>query len=96
MKLLWNAELKLNTVHVDDLCKAIWFVCGRDDTLNEVFNVVDDGNTSQGVVSDLVSELFNISHDYWGNTLSNIVKVKTNYSFGCVQFLMFLLFCFSG
>lgn len=75
MKLLWNADLKLNTVHVDDLCRAIWHVCGRDDTLNEVYNVVDDGNSTQGVVSQLVSELFNISHDYWGSTLSNIVKV---------------------
>lgn len=36
MKLLWNADLKLNTIHVEDFCRAIWFTCNRDDTLGEV------------------------------------------------------------
>lgn len=74
MKLLWNADLKLNTVHVDDLCKAIWHVCGREDTLSQIYNVVDDGNTTQGLISEIVSNLFQINHDYWGNALSTIVK----------------------
>lgn len=76
MKLLWNADLKLNTVHVDDLCKAIWHVCGREDTLSQIYNVVDDGNTTQGLISEIVSNLFHINHDYWGNALSTIVKVS--------------------
>lgn len=38
MKLLWNADLKLNTVHVEDVCRAIWLVCGRDDTVGQVCN----------------------------------------------------------
>lgn len=36
MKLLWNADMKLNTVHVIDVCTAIWFVCNRDDTVGQV------------------------------------------------------------
>lgn len=36
MKLLWNSNLSLNTVYVEDLCKAIWFVCNRDDTIGQV------------------------------------------------------------
>lgn len=36
MKLLWDPNLHLNTVHVTDVCRAIWFVCGRDDTLGQV------------------------------------------------------------
>lgn len=36
MRLLWNADLKLNTVHVEDLCRSIWFVCNREDTLKQV------------------------------------------------------------
>lgn len=78
MKLLWNADLKLNTVHVKDLCRAMWFVCSRDDTLNQIYNVVDDGDTTQGVVTEIVSDMFKINFDYYGNTLSNIVKVSKN------------------
>lgn len=37
MKLLWNADLKLNTIHVSDLCQAIWLVVTRGDTLGQVF-----------------------------------------------------------
>lgn len=36
MKLLWNSDLKINTVHVLDVCRAIWFVCTRDDTIGQV------------------------------------------------------------
>lgn len=38
MKLLWNADMKVNTVHVSDVCSAIWFVCNRDDTIGQVSN----------------------------------------------------------
>ena len=37
MKLLWNSDLKINTIHVVDVCRAIWFICTRDDTLGQVF-----------------------------------------------------------
>lgn len=40
MKLLWNQDLYLNTVHVDDVCRAVWFVCGRDDTVGQVNETV--------------------------------------------------------
>lgn len=39
MKLLWNADMKLNSVHVSDVCSAIWFVCNRDDTIGQVSNI---------------------------------------------------------
>ncbi|KAJ8943667.1 hypothetical protein NQ314_009690 [Rhamnusium bicolor] len=42
MKLLWNAELKINTVHVSDVCRAIWFVSSRDDTIGQIIGRVLD------------------------------------------------------
>lgn len=36
MKLLWNCDLKTNTVHVQDVCRAIWFVSQRTDTIGQV------------------------------------------------------------
>ncbi|XP_066994011.2 uncharacterized protein [Anabrus simplex] len=74
MKLLWNKELKMNTVHVVDLCRAIWFLALRDDTRGQIYHIVDQGDTTQGIVSSLVSDIFNINHDYWGTTLSKICK----------------------
>lgn len=36
MKLLWNSNLSLNTVYVNDVCRAIWFICNREDTIRQV------------------------------------------------------------
>lgn len=75
MKLLWTKDLKMNTVHVNDVCRAIWFVISREDTKFNIYNIVDDSNSTQGSISSLVSEIFNINHDYWGTAISSIAKV---------------------
>lgn len=41
-----------------------------------IYNLVDGNNTKQGDITNIVSDIFNINHDYWGNTLSNIAKVS--------------------
>ena len=79
MKLLWTRDLKMNTVHVEDVCRAIWHVLSREDTKREIYNVVDNNDTTQGVISSLVSDIFNINHDYWGSTVSTIAKVTIKY-----------------
>ncbi|XP_076655053.1 uncharacterized protein LOC143360251 [Halictus rubicundus] len=74
MKLLWGPDLHMNTVHVRDVARAIWHVANRPDTLGQTYNVVDEGDSTQGSISAIVSELFNINHDYWGYTLSTLAK----------------------
>ncbi|KAF7414596.1 hypothetical protein HZH68_003085 [Vespula germanica] len=74
MKLLWGPDLRMNTVHVRDMARAIWHVANRSDTIGQIYNVVDEGNSTQGSISAIVSELFNINHDYWGTTLSTLAK----------------------
>ena len=76
MKLLWGPELRMNTVHVRDVARAIWCVATRSETVGQIYNLVDEGNSTQGSISAIVSELFNINHDYWGSTLSSIAKVN--------------------
>lgn len=77
MKLLWYREQKMNTVHVKDLVKAIWFVCTHPNIRNgEVFNVVDKGDTTQGTITDIISSIFNIKSDYYGKAFS-LLAVKT-------------------
>jgi len=41
----------------------------------KVFNVVDSGNTTQGAISSIVSDIFNVNHDYWGTTFTTVAKV---------------------
>ncbi|CAG9120794.1 unnamed protein product [Plutella xylostella] len=74
MKLLWTADLKLNTVHVTDLCRAIWHVGTRSDTVGKIYNVVDEANSSQGSLAEIVSEIFKINHDYYGTAISTLAK----------------------
>ncbi|KAJ8917198.1 hypothetical protein NQ315_012690 [Exocentrus adspersus] len=75
MKLLWNAELRINTVHVRDVCGAIWFVCNRDDTVGQIYNVVDDVDSTQGSITNVLAELFNVKVDYYGNLVSAVVDL---------------------
>lgn len=77
MKLLWGPELKMNTVHVRDVARAIWYVATKPEAVGQIYNLVDEGNSTQGSISSIISELFNINHDYWGTALSSLAKVHT-------------------
>lgn len=80
MKLLWTKDLKMNTVNVLDVCRAIWFVCNRNDIVSgEMFHIVDNSKSTQGSITELISDIFNIKYDYWGKTMS-LVACKTNVS----------------
>ncbi|XP_011502100.1 PREDICTED: uncharacterized protein LOC105365589 [Ceratosolen solmsi marchali] len=78
MKLLWGPELRMNTVHVRDVARAIWHIATRPETVGQIYNLVDEGNSTQGSISAIVSELFNINHDYWGTALSSLAKMDMN------------------
>lgn len=75
MKLLWGPDLHMNTVHVRDVARAIWHVVNSPNTIGKTYNVVDEDDSTQGSISAIVSELFNINHDYWGTALSTLAKV---------------------
>lgn len=90
------------TVHVLDMCRAIWHACLHGKS-GEIYHIVDKGNTSkyflsievdselimfgckinlfsfysaQGKISEIVSDIFNINHDYFGTAMSTLAKVK--------------------
>jgi nucleoside-diphosphate-sugar epimerase len=70
MKLLWNAKLKQNTVHILDMCGAIVHVRPMDS--GAVFNVADDANTDQGAINKLLERMFRIKTGFHGKTLSKL------------------------
>ncbi|CAH0394943.1 unnamed protein product [Bemisia tabaci] len=75
MRLLWDKDLRMNTIHVKDLCEAIWFLMKLKEAHGEVYNAVDDGNTTQGRVTDLIASIFNISYDFCGKVMSTLTTV---------------------
>ncbi|GBP21577.1 hypothetical protein EVAR_9762_1 [Eumeta japonica] len=74
MKLLWTADLKLNTIHVSDLCRAIWLVGTSPNTIGKIYNIADENDSTQGSLAELISDIFNIKHDYYGTAMSTLAK----------------------
>ena len=76
LKYLWSADLRTNTVHVDDAVRACWAAAEwraahPGETHDAaVFNIVDPGHTSQGTMTTIIKDLFGISTGFQ-NTLIN-------------------------
>ena len=80
----------MNTVHVTDVCHAIWHLSEHGVT-GSVHNLADKGDMSespcsllsnntiitvgQGKITSLISQIFNMNYDYFGTVLSNLAKV---------------------
>jgi len=71
-KNLWTKDLALNTVHVDDVCGAIW--AAREWKNGTTYNVVDKSETDQGVLNEFLEQIFGIKTGFWGQVASNLAK----------------------
>ena len=65
MQLLWDGDLKLNTVHVEDVVRAMWHLKDTGKS-GEIYNLSDSGDTTQGAITKIVSELFGIKYEFLG------------------------------
>ncbi|GAB5365698.1 hypothetical protein AAMO2058_001080200 [Amorphochlora amoebiformis] len=65
MKFLWDASLKMNTVHVDDVVSAIWLSVTTIQP-GKIYNLADKGNSDQGLVNGLIGKIFGIKTDFHG------------------------------
>ncbi|KAI4459873.1 bifunctional polymyxin resistance protein arna [Holotrichia oblita] len=43
--------------------------------IGAVYNVVDDNSSTQGTISDIIADIFNIKVDYYGNLVSTVVDL---------------------
>lgn len=80
MKLLWTGDLRINTVHVDDVVRAIWHLCSSKNAQVQkrgaVFNVADKSDTSQESFNKILEQLFGIDSGFFGTIISNVAKLK--------------------
>ena len=87
MKWLWGPSLRVNTVHVDDVCTAAWSLAqwsarnppsptasSASLLSDRAFNIVDDGDTSQQTLTSLVHSIFDIKTGFLGTVISHIAK----------------------
>jgi nucleoside-diphosphate-sugar epimerase len=76
MKFLWNGELKLNTVHVRDVCAAMVHCAGPAVPPGAVYNLADKNDTDQEKMCKLLEPIFGISTGFVGTLLSSMAKVN--------------------
>lgn len=76
MQLLWDKSLSVNTVHVFDLCRALWHLAAAGKTgPGSVYNVVDPGDTTQEKLAGVLSEVFKIKTGFHGMLVSGAASM---------------------
>ncbi|KAL5037333.1 hypothetical protein RTP6_004784 [Batrachochytrium dendrobatidis] len=85
MTLLWTKDLKLNTVHVRDVARALWHMAAtKDDKGGRVgdvvpgttYNIVDKNDTDQGIVNKHIESIFGIKTGFQGTMISQFAKLN--------------------
>ena len=87
MKWLWSKDLRVNTVHVSDVCRAAWSAaswCAANPPgatssalLSErAFNIADEGDTSQGTLATIFGSIFGIQTGFQGTLISSFARLN--------------------
>jgi len=75
MKFLWSEDLKINSVHVRDVSKALWIVSQKGQ-LGAIYNLADKGDLDQGKFNKVIEKVFKIETGFLGSMMSNLAKVN--------------------
>lgn len=73
MEFLWGADLKLNTVHVFDVARAIYFAAKKIEA-GSTFNLADKADTDQGKLNGFLGAIFGIETGFHGSVVSNLAR----------------------
>jgi hypothetical protein len=81
--------LKMNTVHVEDVTRALWFLSTHGES-GSVYNLADSGDTTQGRLCEITSGLFGVKHSYlgWMKTMA-MKKMEKKLKSGYLSFYFF-------
>jgi len=72
MELLWDDDLQINTVHVDDVARALWHL-SKNGKPGEIYNLADSYGSDQGKICKLLEEMFGIKSGFKGNIQSKVL-----------------------
>jgi len=65
MECLYTKDLRLNTVHADDVAKALHFLCTKGEK-GQIYNLADKNDTDCGKINDLLEAVFGIKTTFLG------------------------------
>ena len=75
MEFLWTPDLRVHTVHVQDVAVALWtLLCAG--APGEVYNCADEGDTNQGKINAILESIFRIQTGFVGTIMSTMAKLK--------------------
>jgi len=75
MKFLWTGDLKMSTVHVRDVCSALWHL-SQNAELGTTWNLADKNETNQEKINTILEKLFNIKTGFLGSLISKAASLK--------------------
>lgn len=75
MDMLWNADMKMNTVHVRDVAKATVLLCEKG-KVGSVFNLCDKNDTTQGKFNAILEDIYGIKTGYFGTIMSQLASLN--------------------
>lgn len=75
MEFLWTKDLRVNTVHVRDVARAIWHVA-MNGKKGAIYNLADKGDTDQEVLAKIIEEIFAIKTGFVGSIKSNLARLN--------------------
>ncbi|KZM27223.1 catalytic [Ascochyta rabiei] len=85
MRWLWKEDLRTNTVHVDDVVRALWTAAEwyvRQPSPKKpapIYNIVDHGDTTQGAVAKIMHDVFNIETGFHGTLISAFARLNMDH-----------------
>lgn len=87
MKFLWvrhhlvpynfikTGDLKINTVHVSDVCRAMWHAATTL-PVGALYNLADKNETDQESVNKILETIFGINTGFVGTIMSNMARAN--------------------
>jgi len=73
MKFLWSEDLRLNTVHVADVCKALWHcVSSPKVPPGSTWNLADKNDTNQEKINKHLEAIYGIKTGFLGSIASSV------------------------
>jgi nucleoside-diphosphate-sugar epimerase len=80
MKFLWGGSLCYNTVHVNDVCKAIWHCCTSSSvSAGSIYNLADSSKLTVGKLNKMLEKIFGCKSGFHGTITSNLAKMNLPY-----------------
>ncbi len=74
MELLWDGDMKMSTVHVFDVARAVVHAARKVEA-GAIFNLADKADTDAGKVTAMLGTIFGIATGFVGSIKSNLANL---------------------